>query len=458
MITGTIAPTSWTDVGGQGAVRKFDTNLSLVVSQTQQVHEEIADLLEIKADNPFKIRAYRNGGDIIANHPHDVTVLDGDGLREIPGIGKDLAARILEISASGDCAYHRELVAEFPPSVLEMLRLQGVGPKTVATLYRELGVRTLDDLEAACTNGRVRAIKGMGPKKESLILKALSERKQYAGRHLLPEADKTAAAVVAYLHGHAPAAQITPVGSLRRGCETCGDIDLLVTGADGSLLEAFTRYPGVERVLGHGDTKSSALLHGGFQVDVRLVPADSRGAAMQYFTGSKAHNIALRDRAIGRGWKLNEYGLFDNATELPVAGQTEEGIYQALGVPAATVATLKGPRLDIINAINLGRPIPVADGFTGDVLTLDVATDSMFPNGRRMGGGTAPNRNQVNVNSVLISLIVAGNPAAGLARGVEVNDKNYLDRFPFLAPAHQGLFQGHGGTNVPTEPNIPTAN
>lgn len=131
------------------------------------------------------------------------------------------------------------------------------------------------------------------------------------------------------------------------------------------------------------------------------------------------------------------------------------GIYAALGVPPATVATLKGPRLDIINAINLGRPIPVADGSTGDVITLDAAIDSSFPNGRRLGGGTAPNRNQVNVNSVLISLIVAGNPAAGLARGVEVNDKNYLDRFPFLAPAHQGLLQGHGGTNVPTVPNIP---
>ena len=131
------------------------------------------------------------------------------------------------------------------------------------------------------------------------------------------------------------------------------------------------------------------------------------------------------------------------------------GIYKALGVPAATVATLKGPRMDIINAINLGRPIPVADGFTGDVITLDAAIDSSFPNGRRLGGGTAPNRNQVNVNSVLISLIVAGNPAAGLAKGVEVNDKNYLDRFPFLAPAHQGLFQGHGGINVPTVPNIP---
>jgi hypothetical protein len=131
------------------------------------------------------------------------------------------------------------------------------------------------------------------------------------------------------------------------------------------------------------------------------------------------------------------------------------GIYRALGVPQATVNVLKGPRFDIINAINLGRPIPVADGSTGDVITLDAAIDSCFPNGRRLGGGTAPNRNQVNVNSVLISLIVAGNPAAGLAKGVEVNDKNYLDRFPFLAPAHQGLLQGHGGINVPTVPDIP---
>jgi hypothetical protein len=132
------------------------------------------------------------------------------------------------------------------------------------------------------------------------------------------------------------------------------------------------------------------------------------------------------------------------------------GIYGALGVPPATVTALKGPRFDIVNAINLGRPIPVADGFTGDVITLDAATDSSFPNGRRLGGGTEPNRNQVNVNSVLISLIVAGNPAAGLAKGVEVNDKDYLDRFPFLALAHQGLLQGHGGVNVPTVPDIPT--
>jgi hypothetical protein len=131
------------------------------------------------------------------------------------------------------------------------------------------------------------------------------------------------------------------------------------------------------------------------------------------------------------------------------------GIYKALGVPDSAVTSLKGPRLDIVNAINLGRPIPVADGSTGDVITLDAAIDSQFPNGRRLGGGTAPNRHQVNVNTALISLIAAGDPSAGLAKGVEVNDKNFLDRFPFLAPAHQGLLQGHGGTNTPAEPTIP---
>jgi hypothetical protein len=134
------------------------------------------------------------------------------------------------------------------------------------------------------------------------------------------------------------------------------------------------------------------------------------------------------------------------------------GVYKALGVPASAVTTLKGPRLDIINAINLGRPIPVADGSTGDVITLDASIDSSFPNGRRLGGGTAPNRHQVNVNTVLISLIAAGDPGAGLAKGVEVNDKNFLSRFPFLAPAHNGLLQGHGGVNVPTVPDIPNPN
>jgi DNA polymerase (family 10) len=297
-----------------------------------RILREIADLLEIKNENPFKIRAYRNGADIAANHPHTLAGLDPTGLREIPGIGKDLAARIREIVETGESTYHRELVAEFPPSVLDLLRLQGVGPKTVATLYRELGIRTLDDLARAASEGRIRAVRGMGAKKESLILKALEEQKRHAGRHLLSQAHDKAAAIVAALQAQTPGADFTPVGSLRRGCDTCGDLDILASGADPALMDRFVALPLVERVLARGDTKSSVLAEGGFQVDLRLVQHDSRGAALQYFTGSKAHNIALRDRAIDRGFKLNEYGLYRVDGDERVAGSTEAEVYAALGL------------------------------------------------------------------------------------------------------------------------------
>lgn len=298
-----------------------------------RVLREIADLLEIKNDNPFKIRAYRNGADIVSNHPHEFSRLTDAELREIPGIGKDLAARIREIADTGDAAFHRDLVAEFPPTILDLLHLQGVGPKTVAMLYRELGVRTLDDLEAAAKDGRIRALRGMGSKKETLILKALEDQRRFSGRHLLPDAFDAAAAVVAHLRECAPEARVEPVGSLRRGCDSCGDLDLLASGAPPALMDAFIDYPHVERVLVHGDTKSSVLLEGGFQTDLRVVEAHSRGAAMQYFTGSKAHNIALRDRAIALGLKLNEYGVFRTADDDRIAGETEEDVYAALGLP-----------------------------------------------------------------------------------------------------------------------------
>ena len=297
-----------------------------------RILREIADLLEIKNDNPFKIRAYRNGADIAGNHPHELALLNDTGLREIPGIGKDLAARIREIAQTGDTTFHRELVAEFPPTILDLLHLQGVGPKTVATLYRELNVRTLEDLEQAALDGRIRALRGMGEKKAALIVKALEERKRFAGRHLLPDTYEAATGLVAYLHERAPDALIEPVGSLRRGCDNCGDLDLLASGAPASLMDHLVEYPLVERVLGHGETKSSVLIRGGFQADLRLVAPDSRGAALQYFTGSKAHNIALRDRAIGLGFKLNEYGLFRTAGDTRVAGEREEDIYAALGL------------------------------------------------------------------------------------------------------------------------------
>ena len=297
-----------------------------------RIFGEIADLLEIKSENPFKIRAYRNGADTIAHLGTSLASLTAEERRGIPGIGKDLAAKITELLETGAAAYHQELLQEFPPTILDLLRLQGVGPKTVALLYRGLGIRTLDDLQAAAKDGRIRGLKGMGAKKESQILKALEERQLFTGRRLMAEAYDVAASLVAYLREQAADTEIVPVGSLRRGCETCGDIDILAAGAPPALMDAFTSYKLVETILARGSTKSSVKLWGGFQADLRLVPRESLGAALQYFTGSKAHNIALRDRAIQRGFKLNEYGLFRIDDDTVVAGTTEDGIYEALGL------------------------------------------------------------------------------------------------------------------------------
>ncbi len=298
-----------------------------------RIFREVADLLELKGENPFRVRAYRTAADTVADCADVIATLSPEDRASLPGIGKDLARKLTELVDTGELAYHRELLAEFPPSILEILKLQGVGPKTVALLHRELRIGSLDELESAARAGRLRQIKGMGARKESQILQAIEEQRQARGRRLTAEAHDTAAVLVSHLRAAAPDAEILPVGSLRRGCETCGDLDILAAGADASLMDTFIRHPLVERVLARGETKSSVLLRGGFQTDLRVVERESAGAAMQYFTGSKAHNIAVRDRAMQRGYKLNEYGLFDNATGLRAAGETEAGIYDALGLP-----------------------------------------------------------------------------------------------------------------------------
>ena len=297
-----------------------------------RIFTDIGDLLEIKGANPFKIRAYRNAADIVGHMAERIAEQSDAEVRELPGIGRDLAAKIRELIDTGALAYYDELRQEFPPTILEMLRLQGVGPKTVAVLYADLGIETLDDLEAAATEGRLRTLKGMGPKKEQLLLRSIAEHRRRVGRHLIGHADEVAARLIDYLQANAPGTTIVPVGSLRRGCETCGDIDLLAIGTNDQLMSYFTRLPGVERVLGLGSTKSSVLLHDGVQADLRLVPDESAGAALQYFTGSKAHNIAVRDLALQRGLKLNEYGLFRVADDHRVAGGSEAEIYAALGL------------------------------------------------------------------------------------------------------------------------------
>ena len=297
-----------------------------------RIFTEIADLLELRSDNPFKVRAYRNASETIAHATEPLAQLTEDQLRAIPGIGKDLASKIREIAQTGEARFHRELLLQFPETILDLLHLQGVGPKTVAMLYTELGIKTIEELEAACNDGRVRNLKGLGAKKEQLILRACAERKQHGGRHLVSDTAEATDSLLEYLRAECPTVVFDTVGSIRRGAETSGDIDILATGNDPHVMSTFTTYRRVERILGQGETKSSVRLLGGIQADLRLVLEESRGAAMQYFTGSKSHNIALRDRAIGLGFKLNEYGLFRVDDGSLVAGRTEAEIYDALGL------------------------------------------------------------------------------------------------------------------------------
>lgn len=340
-----------------------------------QTFLDIADLLELKGENAFKIRAYRAAADTVAGCADAVTRLDDAALRALPGIGKDLAARIQELGATGTCTLLEDLRREYPPTILDLLRLQGVGPKTVAMLHATLGIASIEALAEAAKAGRLRSIKGMGAKKEALILKAIEERSKDSGRHLLADTDAVATELTAYLQSYDAQADFVPVGSLRRGSETCGDIDILAVGAGDAIMDAFVQHPRVSRVLGHGDTKASVLLQGGFQADLRLVPRDSRGAAMQYFTGSKAHNIVLRDRAVQRGLRLNEYGLFRVEDDARVAGDTEEGIYEALGLSWVDPA-LREHRGEIEAAESGGLPalVSLAD-LRGDLHMHTTETD-----------------------------------------------------------------------------------
>jgi len=340
-----------------------------------QVFSEIADLLEIKGENLFKIRAYRSAADTIRAWADPVTRMDEKQLLELPGIGKDLAKKIRELADTGTCGFYQDLLQEFPPTILDLLRLQGVGPKTVALLYSSLNIRSVDELVEAAKAGRLRALKGMGPKKEALILKAIEEREKDRGRHLLSDTTAIAAELVSYLRERAPNAEFVPVGSLRRGCETCGDIDILAVGGEASVMDHLIAFPRVERVLAQGETKTSVRITGGYQADLRLVVADSRGAAMQYFTGSKAHNVALRDRAIQHGFKLNEYGLFRIADDTRVAGETEEGIYEALEM-AWVPPELREHRGEIDTAIARQLPRLVAPpDLRGDLHMHTTVTD-----------------------------------------------------------------------------------
>ena len=294
---------------------------------------EVADLLEIKGVR-FKPYAYRRVAQAIETIPEDIANVAREGrLDEIPGVGKSIAEKIQEIIETGDLAYLESLREELPEGVPDLTRIEGIGPKRALILSRDLGIRSIDDLEAAAKAGRVRDLPGFGEKTEQNILAGIQMSRLAGKRHLLGHILPIAQDIERRLSALKVVGQVSLAGSLRRRKETVGDLDILATSTrPEEVMEVFATLPGVSRVLLRGPTKTSVVLETGLQVDLRVVEDGQYGAALQYFTGSKEHNIALRKLAIARNWRLSEYELSDLATGRVIAGEDEAGIYEALGL------------------------------------------------------------------------------------------------------------------------------
>jgi len=296
--------------------------------------EQVADLLELQDANPFRVRAYRNAARVVGELKLDLAahIVAGRPLPKLPGIGADLSAKIEEFAKTGRLALLDRLRKEVPSGVADLLQLPGLGPKRVRALYEELHVHTLPQLLRAARDGRIRTLPGFGSKTEAHIADAIGKQLGQVKRFKLAIAAQYADALLSFLKQGPGVVQAQAAGSLRRCRDTVGDLDLLVTASNGAAVcRYFTSYPDVRDVLQEGDTKASVVLKSGLQVDLRVVPQESYGAALMYFTGSKAHNIRMRNRAIDHGLKLNEYGLFKGSRA--VAGATEEEVYAALDLP-----------------------------------------------------------------------------------------------------------------------------
>jgi DNA polymerase (family 10) len=302
-----------------------------------RVLNETADLMEVAAEDGFRIRSYRNAASAIEGYPERVEDILRNPERkvtEIPGIGKGIAAALEEICKRGSFNKRDLLLKQFPPTMLELLRIQGLGPKGIALLWEHHKVATIDDLERICREQKLRELPRMGAKLEEKVLRSIEQYRQRTGRFLLSFGQRTADEIIPYLSEAGGLEQIAAAGSLRRGKDTIGDLDLLATGPGAAeALERFVTHPKAHAVLGKGANKAS-IQYGleGLQVDLRALPHESYGAAMQYFTGSKEHNILLRSRALKLGLTLNEYGLFRLENEQRVAGETEEEVYSQLGL------------------------------------------------------------------------------------------------------------------------------
>ena len=300
---------------------------------------ETADLLEIDGQDSFRIRSYRNAAQAIEALPQQISELidEPKKILEIPGIGKGMLTNMQEMFKEGRLSLHAELLKKYRPSMLDLLKVQGLGPKTIALIWSAYQVCDLEGVEKLAREGKIRILPRMGEKHEAKLLKAIEDYRRIAGRFLLDAAEREAQKIVDHLKDFPGVEKVTPAGSLRRGRETVGDLDILVTGKAccddaerDKLVEHIIKLPGLMEIIARGENKVSFRLRGGMQVDVRLLPPESFGAAMQYFTGSKAHNVALRQRALKMGYTLSEYSLARLDDQKVAAGKTEREIYAKL--------------------------------------------------------------------------------------------------------------------------------
>jgi DNA polymerase (family 10) len=304
-----------------------------------EVFDLVADLLEFQGANPFRVRAYRNAARTIHDYPEQMQAIVGQSdrdLSDIPGLGKDLAEKVSTLSTTGSLPLLEELQSQVPHSVLSLLRIPGLGPKKAALLFKELNIATLDQLRAACEAHEVQKLKGFAAKTEETILSGIALAQTAGERMLWADADAYAQAIKTYLQACPSVELLEVAGSYRRGKDTIGDLDFLVVSRDvDKVMDHFAGFPDLAGVMGRGPTKIAIRLSGGLQVDMRVVPPESFGAALVYFTGSKGHNIILRSLAKDRGLKINEYGVFrvDASGETLIAGRAEKDVYGTLGLP-----------------------------------------------------------------------------------------------------------------------------
>jgi DNA polymerase (family 10) len=296
---------------------------------------EIASLLEVRDESRFRIRAWQRAGQTLETLSDDVAAVAArGGLRALPGIGKEIGARIEEYLATGRIDLLERLRENLPPSFLSLLEVRGLGPRTARALWEVAGIDTVEALEEACRSGRVVGVAGIQKKTCENLLKAIAQWKAGRSRALLPTARAVAQQVAAALHAHGGVERLEIAGSLRRMRETVKDIDILVTSTEPArVIETLVSLPSVAEVGGRGETKASVRHQDGLAIDLRVVAPEAFGAALQYFTGSKAHNVRLREMAVRRGLKISEYGVFEEETGARVAGATEEEVYAAVGLP-----------------------------------------------------------------------------------------------------------------------------